>query len=1093
VNCSACSFSNREDARYCTRCGTPLFLLCVKCSAPAQDGDLFCGDCGSRLIHIAAGAPLPVLAGTKPGPAPGAKRAEAPAAAAQFESERKNVTVLFADIAGFTAMSEKLDPEDVTNLMNGCLRMLADVVVRYEGYVDKFIGDCVMAIFGAPIAHENHPELAVRAALAMHKEMEDYNKKLPTKIDKKLALHTGINSGMVIAGGVGSDKKMEYTVMGDTVNLASRLESIAKDGQIFVSGYTYNLTRHLFEFLHHDPIKVKGKQAPVAVYEVLKAKNLTGQDIKTSDATPPLVGRSSEIDILQKCARALMAGHGQAVFLISEPGIGKSRVQLELKNRFKPGEIQVIEGTCRSFSRSTSYAVFGEIFRQLLTIDADDLDEAMRDKLVKNLPLLLKLDPEALTPEMREAIVHIGSILGLQLAEEFDVAVDQMEAQEIKASIFRSVAWFYRQLARQKPLMLVLENLHHADTTSIELIAYLFDAVRQDPVMLVLLMRPMRDHPSAKLPPIAKKVLDDRSTEISFSRLSDPECDQLLRHLLKVERVPDAILAMVRSRADGNPLYIEEIARNLVDDGIVARTDEGGPGGGLRIVRDLDQVSIPGSIQGLVMARIDKLPAALKDVLQIAAVLGPTFKHELLKRVAKADDLEPRLAQLIELGIVFESKSFPEIEYSFRNVLTQEAIYSTLLLKRQKELHAQIAKEIETLYASRLDDQVELLAQHYVGAADFAKAYDYLVKSGLKAKAAYSNQDAARYFADALEQAEHLPARPADLGEIRIALSEVQELQGDMETAIQTLQDAAALIEDEVRKADVLRNIGRIEEKRGSAKKAGEIYASALEILRNHPDAVETGMLYMNQSWVMNRMRQYDAAIDTAMKAVKIFEAHDAADKIAYAYNNLGVIYEHKGEFDKAFEYSKKSLDLFTAQGNKRQTGNLLLSLGYLYNKQKDLDVALDYFEQSFQTMDRIGNRFGAGTALMSKGRCYVDLNKLDEAEGSLAQALRIHRELDLKRKIVANELALGNVLLRKNDLAGARKHADSAYALAEQENYASDLARACRLEADLLAREGGDPAPRLREAIAILEGIGRADEAAQIAKQLSRYASAAK
>jgi predicted ATPase len=917
--------------------------------------------------------------------------------------------------------------------------------------------------------------------------MEEYNKKLPTKIDKKLALHTGINSGMVIAGGVGSDMKMEYTVMGDTVNLASRLESIAKDGQIFVSGYTYNQTRHLFEYLRHEPIKVKGKQAPVAVYEVLKAKTQAGQDAKT-DTGPPLVGRSSEIDTLQKCAHALMAGNGQAVFLISEPGIGKSRVQLELKNRFKPGEIQVIEGICRSFSRSTTYAVFDEIFRQLFTIDADDLPEAMREKLIKNLPLVLKLDAAALTPEAREAIVHIGSILGLKLAEEFDVAIDQMEAQEIKASIFRSVAWFYRQLARQKPLMLVLENLHHADTTSIELIAYLFDAVRQDPVMLVLLMRPMREHPSAKLPPIAKKVLDDRATEISFSRLSDPECDQLLRHLLKVERVPDAILTMVRARADGNPLYIEEIARSMVDDAIVERTD-----GELRLIRDLDQVSIPGSIQGLVMARIDKLPGTLKDVLHIAAVLGPTFKHELLKRIAKIDDLDARLAQLNELGIVFESKSFPEIEYSFRNVLTQEAIYSTLLLKRQKELHAQIAKEIEQLYATRLDDQVELLAQHYIGAADAAKAFEYLVKAGYKAKAAYSNQDAARYFTDAIEQAGHLAMRPYELGDVRVALSEVQELQGDMEAAIQTLHEAAGLIADDVRKADVLRNIGRIEEKRGSAKKAGEIYAEALGILKDHPDAVETGMLYMNQSWVMNRLRQYDAAIETAMKAVEIFEAHQAADKIAYAYNNLGVIYEHKGDFDKAHEYSQKSLDLFTEQGNKRQMGNLLLSLGYLYNKKKELDVALDYFEQSFQTMDRIGNRFGAGTALMSKGRCYVDVGKLDEAESSLAQALRIHRELDLKRKVVANELALGNVLLRKNDVGSARKHAESAYVLAEQENYVSDQARACRLQADVAAREGGDPQPKLREAIGLLEGIGRAEEAAQIAKQLARYASAAK
>jgi class 3 adenylate cyclase/tetratricopeptide (TPR) repeat protein len=1084
MNCTACSFANRDGVRYCTRCGTPLFLLCLKCSTPAQEGDQFCGGCGGRLMH-GAGAALPALAMAVHAAAPvQAKRAGEPAG---FESERKNVTVLFADIAGFTAMSEKLDPEDVTNLMNGCLRMLADVVVRYEGYVDKFIGDCIMAIFGAPIAHENHPELAVRAALAMHKEMEEYNKKLPAKIDKKLALHTGINSGMVIAGGVGSDMKMEYTVMGDTVNLASRLESIAKDGQIFVSGYTYNLTRHLFDFVTHEPIKVKGKQAPVAVYEVIKAKSATTQE-KAGDAAPPLVGRSSEISTLETCARSLMAGRGQAVFLISEPGIGKSRVQLELKNRFKPGEIQIIEGSCRSFSRSTSYAVFGEIFKTLLTIDADDLPESMRDKLVKNLPLLLKLDPEALTPEAREAIVHIGSILGLNLAEEFDVALDQMEAQEIKASIFRSVAWFYRQIAKQKPLMLVLENLHHADTNSIELIAYLLEAVRQEPVMLVLLMRPIKDHPSAKLPLIAKKVLDDRSTEISFSRLSDLECDQLLRHLLKVEQIPDAVLNMVRARADGNPLYIEEIARSLIDDGIVERNDEGG----LRIIRDLDQVSLPGSIQGLVMARIDKLPGALKDVLQIAAVLGATFKHELLKRVAKSDDLETRLGQLIELGIVFESKSFPEIEYSFRNVLTQEAIYATLLLKRQKELHGQIAKEIETLYASRLDDHVELLAQHYAGAADAKQAYRYLVKSGLKAKTAYANQDAARYFSDALAQAEHIKPPPRDLAEVHIALSEAEELLGDMEAAIQALRKAAGLLDADVRKADAMRNIGRIEEKRGSAAKAAEIYREALDLLRKHPDAVETGLLYMNQSWVMNRMRQHDQAIEAVLKAIKIFETHGAHDKIAFAYNNLGVIYEHKGDFDKAFEYNKKSLDLFTAQGDKRQMGNLFLSLGYLYNKKNELGTALDYFEQSFQTMDRIGNRFGAGTALMSKGRCYVDLDKLEEAERTLAQALRIHRELDLKRKMVANELALGNVLMRKNDLAGARKHAEGAYALATQENYASDLARACRLEADVRQREGQDPAPKLREAIAILEGIGRKDEAAQIAKQLASYASTA-
>jgi len=481
-----------------------------------------------------------------------------------FESERKNVTVLFADISGFTSMSEKLDPEDVTTLMNDCLKIMADIVIKYEGYVDKFIGDCIMAIFGAPITHENDPELAVRAALDMKREIAEFNKGLPVKLEKPLTLHIGINSGIVIAGGVGSDKKLDYTVMGDTVNLASRLESIAGASQIFVSSYTYNLTRDLFDFVRHEPIKVKGKKDPVAVYEAVNEKSLKEQDRKGDIAAVPLVGRSQEIELLKKCAQKFMVGQGQAVFLVSDQGFGKSRIQAEVKKYFEKGQVQIIQGICHSFNRSTSYYVFSEIFKELFNIDSEDLEELVAEKIVKNLPLLLNIRPEALDPEARKAIVFIGAIMDVQLGGEFDIPVSHMEAQEIKISTFRAVSWFFERMSKSKPLLLILDNLHHADSTSVELIAYLFDALKNLPVMLLLLMRPWKDHPSYKLPLIAKKTLEDCSIEITFKNLNSSECIEFIQYFLNTDHVPEVILRLVQTRADGNPLYIEEHAYPVV-------------------------------------------------------------------------------------------------------------------------------------------------------------------------------------------------------------------------------------------------------------------------------------------------------------------------------------------------------------------------------------------------------------------------------------------------------------------------------------------------------------------------------------------------
>ncbi len=1079
MNCPHCHLDNRPNLHYCTRCGLLLIAICTQCRAPYATDDLYCGTCGWRL----QGGNRPTqqanllqtgLTTTMPTGAP-------------LESERKNVTVLFADISGFTAMSEKMDPEEVTNIMNGCMKMLANIVHRYEGYVDKFIGDCIMAIFGAPITHENDPELALRAALDMQKEMEEYNHSLANRIDTPLTLHTGINSGMVIAGGVGSDKKMEYTVMGDTVNLAARLESLAKTGQTFVSGYTYNLTRNLFEFIRHEPIKVKGKKEPVAVFEVVRAKSRTEQNLDQSQTSSPLVGRNRELETLRNCLDLHAGGRGIVTFLISPAGVGKSRIHQEIKKQFLKGErIQVLEGTCRSFNRDTSYAVFIEIFRQMLNIDSEDLDNLIADKLTENLPLLLGFTLQNLSEEARKAMVFIGAILGLKLGGEFDLPLEKMNAQEIKIGIFRACAWFLQTLALRKPLILVLEDLHLADPTSVELVASLFETVKQAPILLLLLMRPVSDHPSNKLPLIADKELDDQAVEIHFKQLTPTECDELTKQLLHAQEVPETILQLIRSRADGNPMFIEEIVRSLLDEGIV----EVSPEGQLTLIKNLDEITIPSSIQGMFIARIDKLSASYKDILLTATVIGPVFKLALLQRLFPNTELEPKLAGLVEMGLIFESKSFPEIEYSFRNIMIQEAIYSTLLHKKRRELHATVAQEIESLFATRLEDHCEVLAQHYQRADRPQQTYFYLVKSGLKAKETHANAVAVVALQQAMELGKSLENPPLPLLETCIALSEVQELTGEFLAAIESRHHIMATINDPLLRIDHMRRIGRLHEKLEDYDQAMQVYNAAHSELQPYPDSIEMGLLLMNKSWILNRLGERESAALQAKEALAIFEAHDTRENIAMVCNNLGVILEHQGDLEQALTYNQKSLQIFSELGDKRQTANLYLSLGFLHEKNNSLTDALKFFERSHEIMEKIENPFGAGTALMREGICLFRLNRLLEAEKALKEALRIHRQLNLTRKVTANLWTLCELYLALGSIPKARKHMEEANSSAITRNDKLDQAQCALLEARILIQEENDPTPAFQEAIRLYTAIGdtkAATTARQALEQFSR------
>lgn len=1049
-----------------------------------MEDDVFCGACGVKLPPKAARPQRPPAAARQTPAVQKAPAAELPAEA--LTSARKHVTVLFADISGFTAMSEKLDPEEVTDLMNGCLSRLADVVVKYEGYVDKFVGDCIMALFGAPIAHENDPELAVRAALEMLQVTAEYNKTLPIKLEKPLSLHIGINSGMVVVGGVGSDQKMNYTAMGDTVNLASRLESIAGDGQIFISKYTHNLIRNKFEFKAHEPIKVKGKKDPVPIFEVTGVKSALEQKTELRIKTP-LIGRSYEMMTLQTRIDRLFEGEYQVVLLTSDAGIGKSRIQREIETYLVDKQVQILHGTCHSFSRATSYYVFSEMVKSLMGIDSEDLADTMQDKLVSTLPVITGQDPNALSAEAREAIVFLGCILGLDSGDEYDIPIRQMDAQDVKMSIFRSIRWLFEALAAKTPMILILEDLHYADPISIEVLNYLFESIRNARIMLLLLLRPEKDHPSANLSLIAQRYLGESATEIVFHRLKPSESDELVRGLLQRKEVPGQVLAMIRERADGNPFYIEALVRDLIENRVI-EVEGDQP---VRVVKNVDQVAIPDTIQGMIVSRIDRLPGKLKEILQAASVIGPVFKLELLNQVVYDPNLEECLQQLAAQDMIFESRSFPEIEYSFKNILIQEAAYSCLLLKRQRELHKTVAQAIEKIYKDRLEDHYEVLAIHCYQAQDYPRAYDYYVKSGLKAKGIFANQNAINHFTQALSLRDHVDRPDPSAAEIFIWLSELYELTGDLDMAIDARQKAIDELDDELMRADSQRNIGRILEKQGKKEEALAVYEEVHIVLNGYPDSIEMARLLMNESWVLNRMRRTEEAIERCTDALSLFEAHQSTEDIAQAHNNLAVFYETERDLDLALEHNLKSMALFSDLNHKRKLGNVYLSLGYVYDKRGERDTALEYFEKAINTMDKIGNRYGAGTALMAKGRCYMDMGQLDEAESVLLRSLHIHQDLRLNLKIIANELALARVHLGKNKFQEARSYLADARDLARADDNQSDLGKVTHLEALILAREGQDATGKFEEAIKIFQLLGRERDAARVREDYETYTAA--
>src|SRR5262245_49982947 len=512
------------------------------------------------------------------------------------EGERRQVTVLFADISGFTAMSEKLDPEDVTAAMNACFEMLEEAVRHHGGHVDKYIGDCIMALFGVPTALEHAPRQSVNAAIEMRRRLYDMNE--ARRFVVPLDIHIGINTGLVLAGPVGGAVKRDFTVMGDVVNVASRLKDRASKGAIWVGTDTYRHTAPDFEYRRLAPQKVKGKEAALVAYEVLSTTERIhrAKPARVAGAiASALVGRDGELRQLSECVRHLLEGRSGIVNVTGEAGLGKSRLLAELAEQEELQAVTLLEGRALAIGQRLAFHPFGDLLRHWAGIVEDDDDQAALDRLASAVAALME-------DEASEIFPFIATLMGLRVTGAHAQRIAGIEGEALETLIFKSVRDLLRRMASVRPLVLVFEDVHWADLSSLKLLEFLLGLVLDTRALFVLVLRP--DHPPTSHPLLrfVREHWPRHLVEVQLPPLDPTECDTLIANLLDVEDLPYSTRAMIGRKAEGNPFFIEEVVRSLVDQGAVERRQ-----GHYRTTAKIDSVVIPGTLQEVIISVVDGL------------------------------------------------------------------------------------------------------------------------------------------------------------------------------------------------------------------------------------------------------------------------------------------------------------------------------------------------------------------------------------------------------------------------------------------------------------------------------------------------------
>ncbi len=1123
--CANCGEQNPPAARFCNHCGTALAATCAQCGHSNPRASRFCSECGGPL---ATPALEPRFASPQQYTPPSlADRIRADRSA--LEGEYKQVTVLFADVEGFTALASTRDPEETYAFMQRCFDLMLEAVHQYEGTVTQFLGDGILALFGAPIAHEDHAQRAVRAALGIQQALRAYQQQLQQSRGIHFQMRIGLNSGLVVVGTIGTDLNMTYTAIGDTVNLGSRVEGLAEPGTVAISQSTYRLVSDYFDTRALGEHSVKGKEQAVRAYEVLRPRRPRSRvQVSADRGLTPLVGRQPELETLLDRYSLARSGRGQIVFLRGEAGIGKSRLLYEFRRGLEQDGVTWLEGRCISFGKEIAYLPIIDLLKDHFEIGEADTEAQIISRVEAGV--------QAVGTEMAQSPPFLKYLLSV---DPGDASVTTMDPQMRKLRLFEALRDLLLTASHGQGLVVAVEDLHWMDPVSEEFLASFAGALESHPILLILTARGGYA-PGAGFPP--------SFTSIGLSSLSEQESAAVAQGHLGIEEMPRELQDLICRKAEGNPFYVEEVTKSLVEVGAIRRCDTG-----YVLTRSVAEILVPDTIQDVIMARLDRLAEAPKRAMQTASVIGREFTVRLLERTSEVEEhIGEYLRELKSVELIFESALHPELAFMFKHALTHDVAYTSLLVARRKALHRLVGDAVEVIYSERLSEQYETLAYHYEHAEAWEKAPDYLQKSGDKAMAAFAPQQAIDYYDRALAILEKpgttLP--PERMTALHYARAQALFQKGDWDNSIasaqamlqiavetgEQFQEGMALVQLGMtsfvahRFEDALEYAERSRALAMSTQDPGVLAGSHLVVLciravtgdltsaRGEAEALlaitrradipgieafghaHEGLM---DHWKGDAIR----AVEVLDKAILIGRRYQIAEPLLFSIWFKALAQVGGGQYEEALQSLREHLEFCGRTGGTYFRCRSLNTLGWLYMDLCHWELAIQFNSQGAEEARPLGDPEIIRNVELNLADCYLVVNRLDEAQRLLEG---VHEECrrpcawgqeHMKWRYTQHlNASLGDLWMARGNAEKALEFADACLAAAIATESRRNIVKGRRLkgeaflfldrledaeteivEALRVAREVGNPA-QLRLTLAVLgrlrQAQGRLEEA---------------
>jgi class 3 adenylate cyclase/tetratricopeptide (TPR) repeat protein len=1061
MRCEQCQKETSPGAKFCPECGARLVPRCTECHTELPPGAKFCLECGHAVPGAAAEAPA------RPSPnayTPRHLSERILTSRSALEGERKQVTILFCDIVESTRLASGLDLETMHELMDKALRLMAEAVHRYQGTVNQFLGDGLMALFGAPIALEDHALRAVQAALAIRETLAGYSEQLKQERGVEIRLREGLNTGLVVVGKIGDDLRMDYTAVGDATNLAARMQTLAEPGSILVTETTHRLVQGYVRSEALGPMAVKGRDEPVAVFRITgRGAARTRFDVTTERGLTPLAGRARELELLRECFGRVKAGHGQTVSLVGEAGVGKTRLLHEFHRSLANERVTWLEGHCVAYGQAIPYLPVLEVLRANFGIEEGDNPLQIEEKLRQG---VRRLDPR---------IEWILPFLGELFSSRVDPALRHLEPKEKRKKAFEAIRALTAEGAQRRPLIIIQEDLHWIDRTSEDYLAFLMDSLAAIPALLVTTHRPgyhIRWADKTYYTQIALNLLDERDVET------------MVTSLLGTGGLPGDLLRIIHEKAEGNALFVEEIATSLQERGVLVKTN-----GGMTWAPNAT-VEFPATVQDIVRARLDRLEDPLKRTMQTAAVIGREFGLGLLSRVSEVSaEIQGYLETLAQLELIHEKRFFPEMEYVFKHAVIQDVAYQSLLLQRRRDLHTAIGAAIEELYAGGLDEQAALLAYHYARSHRPDRAVGYALLAGDRAARLFANAEATTYYEQGLRLARALEPSPetrrAEIDAV-LKLAAVGVTRQDLERDRTNLEAAAALareLGDEVRLAKILYWLGRIHYVIVDPQTAFVHARQSLEIAERLGDddlAAPTvnlmGRIHYQRSEFVEAARMLERGVAQIRRLGNKNEESTAA-------GFTGLVLGLLGEFDRAAAYADDGIRLATEIRNPFAEAANRNYRGTVCDQRGEWEGAIEQYERGARIATDAGDLFRLYIIKWWEGRARSMTGDAASGRTLLEESLALSGKIGTRFGLATQKTELAVCLLALGDPAGAVELCRDAIRVAQEGGEQWVLALAYRalgeaLEASSAPRPEVDAA--LGEALRLLEAISARPELAR-------------